>query len=131
MAQGDVELVCDSHDAFRNRELDRWLGYLHPDIEFTSLVLELEGVHRGHEGARDWWENVVAVFPDWSPRVVDARELGDRVLVQVRAEGTGTGSGIELERDFWQVAEVEDGLITSWKFFRTEPEALQAAAQRQ
>jgi hypothetical protein len=99
-------------------------------VEFTSLVLEIEGVHRGHEGARTWWENVVAVFPDWSPSVVDAREVGDRILVQVRAEGTGTGSGIELERDFWQIAQVEDGLLRSWTFFRTEQEALEAATRR-
>ena len=71
---------------------------------------------------------MVAVFPDWSPRVVSAREVGDRILVQVRAEGTGTGSGIELERDFWQIAEVENSLLRSWNFFRTEQEALEAAA---
>ena len=127
MAESDIETVRESHDAFRNRDLDRWLGYLHPDVEFTSLVLEIEGTYHGREGARAWWENVVAVFPDWSPRVVSARELGDRVLVQVRAEGTGTGSGIELERDTWQIVRVEEGLLRSWNFFRTEQEALEAA----
>src|SRR4051794_5351814 len=127
MTQADVDLVRDSHRAFRQRELDRWLTYLDPDVEFTSLVLEIEGTYRGHEGARAWWDNIVAVFPDWSPQVVDAREVGDRILVQVRAEGRGTGSGIELERDTWQVAQVENGLLRSWKFFRTEQEALEAA----
>ena len=121
-------MVVESHDAFRDRELDRWLGYLHADVEFTSLVLEIEGTYRGHEGARAWWENVVAVFPNWSPHVVSTREIGDRILIQVRAEGMGTGSGIELERDFWQVAQVEDGRLRSWRFFRTEQEALEAAA---
>jgi ketosteroid isomerase-like protein len=130
MAQADVDIVCDSHEAFRNRDLDRWLGYLHPDVEFTSLVLEIEGIHHGHEGARSWWDNVVAVFPDWSPRVIQAREVGDGVLVQVRAEGRGTGSGIQLERDSWQIARVEDGRIKSWNFYRSEQEALEAAALR-
>lgn len=127
MSQADVDMIIASHDAFRKRDLDRWLESLHPDVEFNSLVLEIEGVFRGHEGARTWWENVVTVFPDWSPRVVSARECGDHVLVQVRAEGTGTGSGIELERDFWQLARVEDGRLRSWHFFRTEQEALGAA----
>jgi ketosteroid isomerase-like protein len=130
MSQADIDLVCDSHDAFRNRELDRWLGYLDPEVEFTSLVLEIEGAYRGHEGARSWWESVVAVFPDWSPRVVEAREVGDRILVQVRAEGSGTGSGIHLERDSWQIAHVEDGRIKSWRFYRSEQEAVVAAAVR-
>ena len=127
MTQADVDLVRDSHKAFRQRELDRWLAYLDPEVEFTSLVLEIEGTYRGHEGARAWWDNIVAVFPDWSPQVVDAREVGDRILVQVRAEGRGTGSGIQLERDTWQVAQVENALLRSWKFFRTEQEALEAA----
>jgi ketosteroid isomerase-like protein len=126
MADADIDVVCDSLDAFRKRDLDAWLGFLHPDVEFTSLVLEIEGVYRGREGARSWWESVVAVFPEWSPRVVDSRKVGDSILVRVRAEGAGTGSGIDLDRDFWQVAEVEDGLLRSWRFFRTEQEALDA-----
>jgi ketosteroid isomerase-like protein len=128
MPQADVDLVRESHDAFRNRELERWLGYLDPDVEFTSLVLEIEGVYRGHEGARQWWGNVVAVFPDWSPRVVQAREVGERILVQVRAEGRGTGSGIHVERDTWQIAQVRNGRIRAWSFYRSEREALEAAA---
>lgn len=129
MSQADIDLVVESHDAFLNRDLEGWLGYLDPDVEFTSLVLEIEGVHCGHEGARAWWENVVTVFPDWRPHVVSTREVGDSVLIQVRAEGTGTGSGIELERDFWQIARVEHGRIKSWNFYRSEQEALDAAAR--
>jgi ketosteroid isomerase-like protein len=130
MSQADIDVVCESHEAFRRRDLEGWLRYLDPDVEFTSLVLELEGAYRGHEGARSWWENILAVFPDWSPRVVDAREIAERILVQVRAEGSGTGSGSQLERDFWQVAHVEDGRLKSWNFFRTQQEALEAAALR-
>ena len=131
VSRADIDVVCRSHDAFRNRDLQAWLGYLDPDVEFTSLVLEIEGVHRGHQGAREWWDNVVAVFPDWSPRVVDARDVAGRVLVQVRAEGSGTGSGIQLERDFWQIAQVENGLLKNWTFFRTEREALESLALSQ
>jgi hypothetical protein len=101
-----------------------------PEVEFRSLVLEIEGLYRGHEGVRSWWENVLAVFPDWSPRIEDAREVGDRVVARVRAEGSGTGSGISLERDIWQVAQVQGGRLRSWAFFRTEQEALESVALR-
>ena len=47
-------------------------------------------------------------------------------MAQVRAEGRGTGSGIALERDIWLVAQLRDGRLKSWAFFRTEEEALQA-----
>jgi ketosteroid isomerase-like protein len=130
MAQADIEVVLESHEAFRRRDLDAFMSYMDPEIEFRSLVLEIEGMYRGHEGVRSWWENVLAVFPDWSPRIEDAREVGDRVVARVRAEGSGTGSGISLERDIWQVAQVQAGRLRSWAFFRTEQEALESVALR-
>jgi ketosteroid isomerase-like protein len=120
--------VCGTHEAFLSRDLQAFLGYMDPEVEFRSLVLEVEGVYHGHEGVRSWWENVLAVFPDWSPQVKEAREVGDRVVVRVQAEGGGTGSGIALERDIWQVADVRGGRIKSTAFFRTEQEALEAVA---
>ena len=129
MAQADIDLVCGSHDAFRRRDLEAFVEYMDPEIEFTSLVLEVEGTYRGHEGIRSWWNDILAVFPDWQPQVEDAREVADRVVLRVRAEGAGTGSGIDLDRVIWQVAEVRDGRIAAWKFFRTEDEALAVAAR--
>jgi len=127
MAEGNTEVVRRSYEAFRRRDLDAFLDCIDPEVEFSSLVLEVEGVYRGHEGARSWWNGVLGVFPDWMPEVADAREIGAQVLVRTRAEGSGTGSGVALQRDFWQVAEVRDGRITSWAFFRTQEEALEAA----
>jgi ketosteroid isomerase-like protein len=127
MAQSDIDVVCGSHDAFRRRDLEAFVEFMDPDIEFASLVLEVEGTYRGHEGLRSWWNNILAVFPDWQPEVEDAREVGERVVLRVRAEGAGTGSGIDVDRAIWQVAEVRDGRIRSWRFYRTEREALEAA----
>ena len=80
---------------------------------------------------RSWWDSLLTVFPDWNPQLEDTRDLGQRVLSRVRAEGHGTGSGIPFERDMWQVAEIRDGRIKSSAFFRTEHEALEAAGQRE
>ena len=128
MTQADIDVIHASHEAFRRRDLDTFLSYVDPELEFRSLILEVEGVYHGHEGLREWWHNVLAVFPEWSPRAEDAREIGDSVLVRVRSEGQGTGSGIPLERDIWQVVQVRDGRLKSWAFFRTEAEALEALA---
>jgi hypothetical protein len=129
MAEANIDAVCGSHEAFRRRDLGAFLGYMDPDIEFTSLVLEVEGTYGGHDGIRSWWDDILAVFPDWQPQVEDARQIGERVLLKVRAEGSGTGSGIDADRVIWQVAEVRDGRLKAWSFFRTEDEALAAAAR--
>jgi SnoaL-like domain len=129
MALSDTEVVCGSHEAFRRRDFDAFVEYMDPDIEFSSLVLEVEGTYRGHDGIRSWWDDILAVFPDWQPQVEDTREVGGRVVLRVRAEGAGTGSGIDVDRVIWQVAEVRNGRLKAWKFFRTEEEALAAAAR--
>jgi ketosteroid isomerase-like protein len=128
MSQENVEVVRGTFDAFNARDLDAFLGYMDPEVEYRSLVLEVEGAYHGHEGIRSWWESVLTVFPTWSPQIVEARDLGDRVVSRVRAEGRGTGSGIALERDIWHLAEVRDGRLRTSAFFRTEQEALEAAA---
>jgi ketosteroid isomerase-like protein len=126
MPQEDVEVVRRIFAAFRERDLEAFLGYLDPDVEFRSLILEIEGAYHGFDGATEWWADLLSVFPDWSPSIEETRKVADRVIVRVRAEGRGTGSGVAQARDIWQVAEVRDGRVRSSAFFRTEREALEA-----
>jgi ketosteroid isomerase-like protein len=127
MSDENVQAVLGTFEAFEARDLDAFLSYMDPAVEFRSLVLEVEGAYHGHDGIRSWWDTVLGVFPDWSPKVEEARDLGDGVVVRVRAEGSGTGTGIGVRRDIWQAAHLRDGLITLSAFFRTEEEALEAA----
>jgi ketosteroid isomerase-like protein len=131
MSEENVEVVRATFEAFRRRDLDTFLSCFDPDVEYRSLVLEVEGVYHGHEGMRSWWDSVLTVFPDWNPQLEDTRDLGQRVLSRVRAEGLGTGSGIVLEREIWHVAEIREGRMKSSAFFRTEAEALEAVGLRE
>ena len=130
MSQENVDVVRATFDAFQRRDLEAFLNCMDPEVEYRSLILEVEGAYHGHEGMRSWWDSVLAVFPQWNPEIQDARDLGDQVLSRVRAEGRGTGSGIALERDIWHLAEIRDGRMTSSVFFRTEREALEAVGLR-
>jgi ketosteroid isomerase-like protein len=127
MPGDNIEVVRGTFDAFQARDLDAFLNHMDPEVEYRSLVLEVEGAYHGHDGIRSWWQSVLSVFPEWSPRIEEAREVGNRVVARVRAEGHGTGSGIALERDIWHVAEVRDGRLRWSAFYRTEEEALEAA----
>lgn len=131
MSQENVDVVRSTFEAFQRRDLDAFLGCLDPDVEYRSLVLEVEGTYRGHEGMRRWWDGLLAVFPDWNPQIVDSHEVGQGVVSRVRAEGRGTGSGIARDKDIWHVAEVRDGRLWWSAFFRTEAEALEAAKLRE
>jgi ketosteroid isomerase-like protein len=129
MPEDNVGTVRSSYDAFHRRDLEEFLSYHDDAVTFKSLVLEVEGVYHGHDGLRSWWENIVGVFPNWTPQIEEARDVGDRVLLRVRVEGAGTGTGIRLERHAWNVVEVRDGRIVSSAFYRTEDEGLVAAGR--
>ena len=123
----NTELAYRAYEALQRDGVEAFLAYVHPDAEWHPLVLQLEGVFHGYDGVRQWWTNLLAVFPDWRPAIEDEpRELGDWVLIHARASGSGRGSGIGINDDFWQAARVRDGLIVWYGAFRTEEEALEA-----
>lgn len=131
MSQENVDAVRSTFEAFQKRDLDAFLECFDPDVEYRSLVLEVEGTYRGREGMRRWWGGLLDVFPDWNPQIVDSREVGRCVVSRVRAEGRGTGSGISRDKDIWHVAQVRDGRLWWSVFLRTEGEALEAARLRE
>jgi SnoaL-like domain len=54
MSQQNVDVVRASFEAFRRRDLDAFLSCFDPEVEYRSLVLEVEGTYHGHEGMRSW-----------------------------------------------------------------------------
>src|ERR687885_235148 len=127
MSQGNQELARRAYQAFSRGDFEAFAALLDPDIEFESLLLEIEaGSYRGLEGAREYFESVREVFPDWSVEITQLRDFGDKVVIESRSLATGQGSGVRTEQRFWQAAAVRDGRIIWWKFFRTEAEALAA-----
>ena len=61
-------LVRRAVEAFMARDLDGILEVADPEIVLRSLLTEPERpLYHGHDGVRDWFENVFGVFPDWKP----------------------------------------------------------------
>jgi ketosteroid isomerase-like protein len=113
--------------ALARRDFDGFLELMDPNVEFTSLIQESEAkLYCGHQGVRQFLDQMLSVFPDWSPTVESTESHGDSALVKVRFEGTGVGSGMTVEQVGWQVAHARDGRVIGWCFFRTEEEAREA-----
>jgi ketosteroid isomerase-like protein len=127
MSQENEELARRAYEALQRDDIEAFLAFVDPEVEWHSLVLEVEGVRYGHEEVREWWRGIKSVFPDWNPSLVNVRSHGDRVLIHAHATGSGSASGVGIDNDFWQVAEVRNGLIVGYRAFRTEREALEAA----
>jgi ketosteroid isomerase-like protein len=131
MSQENVEVAKQALEAFRQDDIDRFLSYIHPEVEWYPRLSELEGTHHhGHDGVRRWWAGSFEAFPDWSPTIREARDLDDFVLFHVDVAATGAGSGVGVDEDFWQVAEFQGGRIVWYRVCPTEQEALKAVELR-
>ena len=115
-----------SFGALNSRDLDGFLALIAEDVEFTSLVAEIEGTtFHGHEGVRTWWDTVISGFRDVHWEIVDVRGPGDVGLAHVVM--SGHLGGVPVELPMWLAARVRDGKVIWWSFFRTEGEAVAAA----
>jgi ketosteroid isomerase-like protein len=127
MPPDDVELVQRAFQAFVRRDIELLLALCDPEVEIRSLMTEAERtLYRGHQGTREWLAAVLDVFPDWRPRLHEARDLGDAVVSSFDVTATAAVSGARIDQRYWQAARLRDGKIVSFAFFRTEADALEA-----
>jgi ketosteroid isomerase-like protein len=129
MSQENVVLFHQAHDAFNRRDIDAFLALTDPDVEFTPLLLKMEGgeAYRGHDGVRSWWQNLFGVYPDFSTEIEEIRDLGDVTVARLRVRGHGVESDAPMEQETWQVGEWRDNKVIRWDTFLSEAEALEAA----
>jgi ketosteroid isomerase-like protein len=128
MSRENVELTRRAYEAFNRRDLEAFLAFVDPEVEFTTRYLEMEGdaSYRGHDGVRDWWRTLLGIFPDCL-EVLEVRDLGDKVIAPLRIRGHGLESGVPFEEMLWQVGEWHGGKVTWWRNCGSEAEALEAA----
>jgi ketosteroid isomerase-like protein len=132
MSQGNAELLYRAYDAFNRRDIDAFLALCDPDGELISRIVALEGgrPYRGHDGVRRWWENLLAVFPDFSSEIDEVRDLGDVTVARVRVRGHGSHgmeSDVPMEQTQWHVIEWRHKKAIWMRICRSEDEALEAA----
>jgi hypothetical protein len=115
--------------ALNSGDLDAFLAVATEDVEFTSLVAEVEGTtFRGHDGIRTWWDTVRGAFGNVRWEVLEVRGYGGRGVAHIRMAGTLGGVPVNLM--MWLAARLREDQVSWWSFFRTEREALEAVALR-
>jgi ketosteroid isomerase-like protein len=128
MSEKNVELYRRGIEAFNRRDLDAFLALADPDVVGISRVLAIEGdSYRGHAGTREWWTDLLGVFPDFRIEVVWVRDAGDLTVSELRNSAHGEGSAAPLEECVWQVSEWRDGRVVRWQMYEREQDALEAA----
>ena len=110
------------------RDLEGFLGIVHEDVEFYSLVAEAEGgTFHGHDGIRVWWEQVGESLGTLSYEPKEMRDLGDDAVL-TRLVVRGTFDGVEVPQTVWHAVQLRDGKAAWWGSYRSEEETLEALA---
>ncbi len=87
--------------------------------------------YRGHDGVREWWEDLLGIFPDLCFDVLEVRDVGDLMLAALRLRGHGVDSDTPFEERVWGTGEWHSGKLVWWQTFGSEAEALEAAGLRE
>jgi ketosteroid isomerase-like protein len=127
MSQENVKLVYRGYDSLNQRDPDAVLALMDDDVEIVPRTAAIEGSLHGHEGVRQWWKNMLDVWPDLTVEVVEVRDLGDLTLAAVHLRGHGAGSDLPSEATVWQVSRWREGKCVCLANFDTPGEALKAA----
>ena len=128
MSEQNVELYRRGIEAFNQRDLEAFLALADPDVVGISRVLAIEAEsYRGHDGTREWWNDLLGVFPDFRIEVVWVRDAGNLTVSELRNSAHGEGGTAPLEEFVWQVSEWRDGRVVRWQMYESEQEAIEAA----
>jgi ketosteroid isomerase-like protein len=130
-----TRLVVRGYAAANRRDFDVLLMGLDPEIEYRPsddlTPPDLEAVFYGHEGYLKLWRYWLDAFEDFRLEPQELFDLGDKLLVAIRTTGHGSGSGVAVNRDGFQLFRLQRGLVRWQRDFGDRDQALEAAARRE
>jgi ketosteroid isomerase-like protein len=129
MSQENVELVKEFTQLFAAGDRDRWREYFDPEVvwDTSASAMPSGGVYHGHEGVDRFFSDWLTAWSEYEIETRDYLDAGDAVVVVFRQAGTGRGSGIRIERDFFGVYDLSNSKVVRFRLFESREQALEAA----
>jgi ketosteroid isomerase-like protein len=129
MSQENVEKVRSSLEGWNRGDIDAWLEWVHPEVEWFSEVRRRmtgdEAPVRGKAGMREFWDEWHAIW-ELVIDITEMRDLGETVLVLARFRTRGQASGVDLEQPIAYVFEFDGGLARRARAYLDPQKALEA-----
>jgi ketosteroid isomerase-like protein len=119
MSQEGVEIVR----RFLRADVDEALTLADPCIVWNPIE---ELATQGHDAVRASLVRWKAEWDDYRVIPEEFVDRGDRVVVTVRLQGRGRGSGVDIDARFYDVYTLRDLKIVRMDQFRERSEALEA-----
>jgi ketosteroid isomerase-like protein len=127
MASANEDAVRGFADAITSVDVEAALAVCDPEIEFIS-VLGISGhAYIGHEGIRQYFDDVSSAWEEWRVEVHGVTQGPDgRVAIEMTMHVRGLGSGAALSEYAGHVWTVRNGKLLRNELHRTPGEALAA-----
>ena len=131
MSQEHIDLIKRGFEAFNRGDWDAALEFVAEDVVWGAYLATMDGERSifGHESLRRTWQ---AQRDDLGGEdlKVEAREIRDlgagSLLVELRAMGRGSASGVPVQVEYVQLWTIRDGLVVRLDNYASEAEALEA-----
>ena len=123
-----ISVVKAFADAITERDLERALEQCHPEVEFFSLMAQLEArPYQGFAGIRRYFKEIDATWGEWRVEVERLSSAPDgRVLIIMSTHMRGVGSGLPFAERVANIWEFKDETLWRQTLYRDPAEALRA-----
>ena len=127
MTSRNVEIVRGSLERWSAGDLEGFLAYMSPDLEWrtSGLYPGLEPVYHGHDGFRRFWHDFHETWETISMEMREVVAIEDRVAFSFHFDATGR-DGVRAGRDQGCVGTLHDGLLVCIENYASWDEALAA-----
>jgi ketosteroid isomerase-like protein len=128
VSQQNIEIQRRLTDAFNARDIEAFIAYCDPDIEFHALLSTTVGgaIYHGHDGLRAWHRDTEEA---WGEEVRLEREaifdLREQTLVYAVLHGRGSQSGAVVAMPHAQVLRWKNGRCVYFKAYVRREDALE------
>ena len=114
-------------DAITTNDRDAGLAVCHPEIEFRSMLGIGGRSYLGHDGIREYFDDIEFAWAKWRVDVERVEEAADgRVAIVMTMHARGKGSGAELADRTAHVWTCRDVRLLRNELYREPEEALRA-----
>ena len=123
----DIELVKAMFAAFAARDLETVLALADPEVELTAVTGEQAGrtqPYRGHDGLREYFRDVAAVWEELHLTPREFRPQGDLILVTGKVSARSRARTISGSTGWlWRV---RDGKVVYGRVYDSAADAIAA-----
>ena len=126
MSEQNIALLRGAIEAFNARDIEAFLAYCDPRIEYHPVVAAVSGaIYRGHDGVRrffmdleDAWGGDIRVEPE------TYFDLGEQILLFYVLHGRGRQSRADVAMPVAMAATWREGLLVYFRGYADRQDAL-------